>query len=450
MNETRIRRILIGMAAILVVAWLVWYWRRPGLTLAVIRPRVETIREFVTDQAVTHLPRSTLISMPIDGWLQPITLREGDAVTAGQTVAKIDTRDLAARITQVRQRIAVLESKIRRAEDHRLENDALIQANAVVKAMDETVSAAEANATASRAVAEFARFELDRIKKIGARDAASQRELREAESAYRRAWATYRSNVFQHAAIKALAAVSHIGPKSIRDYIDLKTYDREQFRSQLAAEKAQLEIERRNLARTDITSPIDGVVLTRHQSQLRFLSTGAPLLTLGRLDDMEVIADILTERAPRIRPGNPAEILGEAITGGPIAGSVLRVYPEGFKKVSSLGVEQQRVYVAVKMARRPPRLGVAFRVEVRIYYDRADNALTIPRTVLFRGPRGQWQVMTVRNGRTSLRTVTLGLQNEDRAQVLSGLDKDDLLVAEPARDISPGTRVRTVLASERE
>jgi HlyD family secretion protein len=163
--------------------------------------------------------------------------------------------------------------------------------------------------------------------------------------------------------------------------------------------------------------------------------------------------EVLTERATRISPGDPVDITGGAIPDSPaggITGTVLRVYPAGFKKISSLGVEQQRVKVAIKLNKRPERLGVGFRVYVRIYYDEAVDALVLPRTVLFRGREGQWQVMVVRGGegrsgvgRAQLQPVTVGLMNDDEAQIIDGLGPDDAVVARPSREIVEGMRVRT-------
>ncbi len=180
----------------------------------------------------------------------------------------------------------------------------------------------------------------------------------------------------------------------------------------------------------------------RHQTRRQFLPAGTPLLTIGRLDDMEVVAEVLTQRATRIATGDPVEVHGQAISDSPINGRVLRVYPAGFKKISSLGVEPQRVKVAVKLDRPPQRLGVGFRVYVRIFYHQAENAVTLPRICLFRGDGGGWQVMLVRDGRTELRPVTLGLLNDDLAQITKGLTPKDMIVTRPSREITAGMRVK--------
>jgi HlyD family secretion protein len=367
-------------------------------------------------------------------------------VTAGQVIARLDKADLADRVRQARQRIAVLETKIQEISDHRLENNALIEVKATVKAIDETVRAAEAKLEAAQAVRDFAGSEVERLRKMQQAGAAADRELRQAETEWRKSQAEYRSDALELAALKTLTAVSYIGPKFITDYIDRKSFDLQTHQRQLEEARAELEIQERNLTRAEIESPIDGIVLRRHQTRRQFLQAGTPLLTLGRLDDLEVIAEVLTQQAMRLSPGDPVEILGEGIPDGPVSGKVSRVYPAGFKKISSLGVEQQRVNVAIQIDNRPERLGVEFRVHVHIFYDEAIDVLTLPRTALVRSRDGHWQVMLVKQGVTALQHIEVGLMNDERVQILDGVGDKDLVVARPAREIVEGMRVETVVS----
>ena len=103
--------------------------------------------------------------------------------------------------------------------------------------------------------------------------------------------------------------------------------------------------------------------------------------------------------------GDPVEIYGPAIGRPPAKGIVARIYPAGFTKVSSLGVEQQRVKVIVRFAEgelkrllAERRLGVGYRVRVRIFTADKTQALLIPRSALFRAADNTWQVFVVRNG----------------------------------------------------
>ncbi|MEE8384491.1 MAG: HlyD family efflux transporter periplasmic adaptor subunit [Dehalococcoidia bacterium] len=439
------RWLIISGAVVLIAALWGWLAMRPDAVVEAVRPRIDTIRAFVDEQAITELAHDYLVSMPIGGWLQRIDLREGDPVKHGQVIARLETDDLEDRVKQARQQIAVLETQIRESSDHRLEDNMLVETEATVKAIDETVKAAEAKLDAALAVADFARSEAKRLATLRETNAAADRELREAQTSLRKAEAEYRGDQLELAALKTLAAVSYIGPKFIRDYKDRKSFQLEMYRRQLEEARAESQIQERNVGRAEITSPIDGVVLQRHQTRRQYLAAGTPLLTLGRLEDIEISAEVLTERATRISPGDPVEVFGEAILQGPVSGKVSRVYPAGFKKISSLGVEQQRVKVAIRLDERPERLGVEFRVQVRIYYDQVADALTLPRTALFRSRQGEWQLMLIEDGVTRLQTVKVGLMNDDQAEITYGLAEDDLVVARPSREITADLHVEARL-----
>lgn len=443
----RTRWILILVVLALLAGFLVYRATQPAATLSVIHPRVGTIHTYVQELATTQLPQNYLVAMPIPGWLNRIDLREGDPVKEGQVIATLDTADLQDRVKQAEERIAALQANIGKASDNTMEHDALVQAEATVKAMDETVKAGEAKVQASKAVSDFAQYDVERLRKLSEKEATAERELTGAESNYRKGVADYQTDALNLVALKTLDAVAYITPKLIRDYIAKKRFDKLAYERQLLEATAALQIEKRNLERATITSPIDGIVLQRHETRHQYLQPGTPLLTLGNLDTLEVVAEVLTERAMHISPGNPVEITGEGLADGPMAGKVLRIYPAGFKKISSLGVEQQRVNVTIALDKRPPQLGVDYRVEVRIFYGNADSALIVPRTSLFRGQKGNWEVMAVRGGYTRLQPIKVGLMNDDEAQVTEGLSRDDAVVARPSREIEPGMRV-TTLASD--
>jgi HlyD family secretion protein len=65
----------------------------------------------------------------------------------------------------------------------------------------------------------------------------------------------------------------------------------------------------------------------------------------------------------------------------------------------------------------------------------------VPRTALFRSDEGDWRVMIVRHGRTELRAVSVGLMNDDWAEVRDGVSTAESVVLRPSREIVPGMRV---------
>jgi HlyD family secretion protein len=179
-------------------------------------------------------------------------------------------------------------------------------------------------------------------------------------------------------------------------------------------------------------------------------------MKIGELERMEVEADVLSQDVVDVKEGQQAEIYGPAIGREPVPAKVTRIFPAGFTKISSLGVEQQRVKVVLsfdprylKRLRAERQLGVDFRVGVRIFTANSDDALIVPRSALFRGAAGQWQVFAVRNGRVQLIDVGVGLMNDELVEIADGLAEDEVVVLAPETTLVDGMRVRPILSDSK-
>jgi HlyD family secretion protein len=192
-----------------------------------------------------------------------------------------------------------------------------------------------------------------------------------------------------------------------------------------------------------IRAPIDGRILRVFQESSAVVVAGTPLLELGDPIDLEVEIDVLSEDAVKIETG--AEVLLQHWGGDhALQGAVRLVEPAAFTKISTLGVEEQRVNVIVDLIDPPAArlsLGDGFRVEARIVIGQVPQALCVPTSALFRvGER--WAVFRVKDQVASRQWVELGLQNGLSAEVLTGLTEGDLVVVHPGDDVEDGTTLR--------
>jgi len=193
----------------------------------------------------------------------------------------------------------------------------------------------------------------------------------------------------------------------------------------------------------EIRSPVRGRVLRVFQESEGVVQAGAPILELGDPDDIEVVVDLLTADAVRVRPGAHASI--ERWGGGaPLEGRVRLVEPSGFTKLSALGVEEQRVNVLIDIV--SPRahwqsLADGFRVDARITVEERDDALVVPSGALFRSG-DDWAVYVVEHGRARRRTVQVGARGERESAIESGLEEDALVVVYPSDEIADAVRVQ--------
>ena len=157
--------------------------------------------------------------------------------------------------------------------------------------------------------------------------------------------------------------------------------------------------------------------------------------------DLEIIADLLSPAAVQVKPGAPVRVDGWG--GAPLHGSVSRVDPAGFVKVSALGIEEQRVRTVIDLTDPPEAwsaLGHDYRVIVHVTTWSSERALVVPLGALIR--RGdQWAVFTVEEGTARTKIVEIGQRNNRFAEVLSGVGDGDQVVLHPSDRVRDGVRV---------
>ncbi len=443
-------RIILILAGVAVAAAVVWAWATSSTAVDTAAAERRAISRYIAEEAKTRLPRTHLVTMPIEGRILPVEPTEGDRVAAGQVVARLETDDLDTAVAMARARVERLEASIVENNDARLEESTLVELDSVLESVDRSVEAAQAETEASLARQDYRAADLRRKQEAFERNAATRLELDEAELSEIESRIDYRTDVLTLRALQALRQAVRIWPLQVRQIIEKKTLKEAVLRHELAEARAALDQAVRDRERALVRAPVDGVVLSRIVSSGQVLPAGSPLLEIGRLEDLEVEVEVLSQEAVGIGAGDPAEIVVATVSDVPLAGAVTRVEPKGFTKVSSLGVEQQRVLVIVgfdaasveRFRAAGYALGVGYRVQARIFTETRADAVVVARPALFRGDDGGWRLFAVRRGRARLTPVEVGLANESEAQVLRGLDPGDLVILAPETGLEDGARVK--------
>lgn len=375
-----------------------------GLTLALLflpRPitvEVESVRrgpiaDSVSAEGTARLHEAYVIAAPVTGRLERIELHVGDRVTAGQTmVARI--RPLASDLLDARSRL---------------------QAQAMISAAEAGLSSALAQRDQAVALAGKTEADLRRIQTLAERGFASNQALEDAQAAARIA----------QSAVRALTAQT------------------EESRAALNAARASLlDPEIDGLGMVRVTAPTSGYVTRVLQQSARTVAAGVPLVEVGDQGGLEAAIEFLSQDAVRIREGMPAEVYDWGGT-GTLPAMVRRVEPQGFTKISALGVEEQRVVVVLQFtgaSRAWSSLGPGYRLSGRVFLRRQPKALKAPLGALVRSGE-QWAVYQVVGGRARLIPVRIGAMTDQEAEILEGLKQDDRVVVFPSDKVQDGVRV---------
>jgi len=145
----------------------------------------------------------------------------------------------------------------------------------------------------------------------------------------------------------------------------------------------------------------------------------------------------------RVREGMAAEIYD---WGGPgtIPAVVRRGEPQGFTKVSALGVEEQRVLVLLQFEGEPrvwSRVGPGYRLWGRVFLRKEAKALKAPVGALVRTD-GRWAVFRVVDGRARLTAVSVGAMTDREAEIASGLKDGEQVVVFPSDKVRDGVKLK--------
>ncbi|MFO0368101.1 MAG: efflux RND transporter periplasmic adaptor subunit [Acidobacteriota bacterium] len=380
-----------------------------------LRPRpveVETgvvavgpLRVTVEEEGKTRLRSRYVITAPVAGSLGRVRLRAGDGVKAGAVVAMVwppRVAPLDARsVEQGEARVAVAE----RARE---------VARRRVAAQGEQVRLAKAEAQ----YWERQREREERLSRSG--DVAAAR-LERTLADWRRAEATVA------AAERGLATAE----------------------AEVSAAEAEVVSARAALGQgtgagpaVAVVAPAGGRVMRVVRESEGAVGLGEALVELGDARAIEVVVEVLSADAVRIRPGMRVglERWGGAKT---LEARVRTVEPGGFTKVSALGVEEQRVRVVADLVSPEGEwaaLGDGYRVEAAFVLWEGERVRQVAASAVFRVGEG-WAVFVVEGGLARRRAVGVGHRSGLAVEVTGGLREGEVVVLHPDETVEEGKAV---------
>lgn len=386
---------LMGMVVMMVA----WFLLRPApLAVDLAMISVGPLTVTANEDGVTRIRERYEVSTPLAGRVLRLTHNVGDAVSADETIL----------------------ARMEPTHPDLLDPRAVAQAQARVKAAQRRLEIARLQLETAKAETDHAETERVRLYQLRDQDAVSEAELNQATLASR---------------LKSDAQ------RAAQYAIEIADYELELEHAALLLTKADGSADAKEME-LEIRAPINGRILRILHENTAVVPAGTVLMEIGDPQDLEILVDVLSRDAVRIKPGASVRIMR---WGGdtPLHGSVRYVEPSGFTKFSALGVEEQRVNVVIDLiesAESRQSLGDAFRVEAEITLWHADSVVKIPTHSLFRiGDR--WAAFFVSDDLAIQREVTIGQMNGREAAVIQGDVDGEYVIQYPGDNVRSGLRV---------
>jgi HlyD family secretion protein len=386
-----------GFALLAVAAF--YFWGRQAGSAQYLTAKVErgNLRNTVTATGTLQAVTTVQVGSQASGTISSLTADYNSVVKKGQVIAQLDPAVSKAQVDQARANLQQAQASLQQARAAVTNSRAgVTDAKAKAQAATSTsqnnqagVVGARANLAVLKAQQDDAMSLLKQQESLVKSGIIAQRELDIAQTAYQTAKAKYDQGVAQlNQAILSEQSATSSGIVQSQAQVQQSQAGVQQSQAQVQAAEAQvqqaaaaLQLAEVNLAHTTITSPIDGIVVSRdvNVGQTVAASLSAPtLFTIANdLTKMQVIANIdqadigLVENAKSVKFGV------DAFPGKDFDGKIEQM------RLNPVTVQNVVTYSVVMDVDNPEqKLKPGMTANLTITIDERNNVLKVPNSAL--------------------------------------------------------------------
>ena len=207
-------------------------------------------------------------------------------------------------------------------------------------------------------------------------------------------------------------------------------------KAQLVQMQSSVDELKITLANTTVTSPVDGFVSKRVLDQGAFAGANTVILSVVDIGIVRIVANLVEKDVKRVQPGVHALVEVDAFPGEQFTGQVSRVAPVFDPATRTAPME-------IEVPNPGFRLKPGMYARVKLTVDRRPNALTVPRGAIadLEGKRG---VFMLENQVARFHEVKTGLQDNERVEILEGLNEGQRVVTVGTLALRDGDRITVV------
>jgi HlyD family secretion protein len=262
-----------------------------------------------TDAQVSFKVAGRVVERPVD---------EGQAVRAGQLVARIDDAELRQEVARQEAQVAVAQAQLREL---------------ATGFRPEEVAQAQAAADAAKAESDRAAADLVRQRALLEREVISRREFDASMSAADTSAARLRQ-------ARENLTLFHRGYRAEKV---------EAARASLRQAAAALELAQTRLEEARIVSPLDGVVLSKAVEPGEFVSPGTPVVTVSDLSKVWLRAYVDETDLGRVKLGQKVSVRTDSFPGNVYRGRVSYLSPEAEFTPKTVQTKKERVRLVYRV-----------------------------------------------------------------------------------------------------
>ena len=401
-----------------------------AVRVTVVQPTVEPLRRVTSQPAHIEPFEQTSLFAKASGFIAEVKADIGDRVKKDQVLVELSIPEMEQERVQKLAAIEETRAAVGQSEARVVAAQSMIDAS--VARRDEAVATiAQQDAEVAYRQSEHARI-VELVKARSVNEALADEKFKQLQAA------------------KAGLVAAQASVRSADANIKVERARKTQAEADLSLATAQVKVAEASLRQTEILmdyatikAPYAGVITRRWANTGDFIRSSAvghnePLFTLVKVDPLRIVADIPENDSSLIRDDQPATLTIDALKGRPFVGRVKR-------STGVLDPKTRTLRVEVELDKPDPQLRPGMYGALTITLAERKQAILVPsRCLRFEGDRAF--VLIVAKGKAEKRTVTIGINDGSRAEILEGLKPDDSVIAESRSPLSPGQPVQATAA----
>ena len=258
------------------------------------------------------------VSFKIPGRVEERPVTEGQMITAGQVVARLDNNDLKLEMAQRQAQVAAARALL-----------------AELKTGSRPEEIAQAEAVLERVQADGSRtkVEFERQRRLYEREVISTREFDQAKTAFDGTEARIRE-------AKEVLSLVRKGPR-------LEKID--QARATLEQAQQALGLAETRMKYATLFSPISGMVLSENVQPGEYVSPGTPVISLGDLSRVYLRAYINETDLGRVKVGQKVRLTTDTFQGKKYEGEISFIAPQAEFTPKNIQTQKERVKLVYRI-----------------------------------------------------------------------------------------------------
>jgi HlyD family secretion protein len=362
------------------------------------------------DASGTVQPVQTVnLSPKTQGILAELYVEQGDRVTQGQVIARMESNTLEAELMQATARVSQAEARLAKLRSGNREQE-IAQDQAAVER-------AQAEITEAQARLDLATERVNRNRTLAAEGAISQDDLDEVLNQAATARATLEQRQANLRELQQRLSLSASGTRS-EDIAEAEAQLQEAI-----ANLREVEVQQED---TLIRAPFGGIVTQKYANEGAFVtpttsaseaSSATSTAIVAIAQGLEILAEVPEVDIQQLRVGQSVEIVADAYPNKVFQGKVRLIAPEAVVKQNVTSFQ-----VRIDLVTGQTELLSGMNVDVTFVGDELSNAVVVP-TVAIVTKSGETGVLVPdTDNQPVFRPIVLGTAVEDQTQILEGLE----------------------------